>query len=128
MSGKPFDNPTKPELAILKLLWRGEDLTARTIHDEIADEFGWSYSTVRTVLERMSEKGLISKHARDGVNYYDAEVTKVSVLGRMIADFSTRVLELDRAPAAAFFSDSKLLSEAELDELEAMLRKAEDQS
>ncbi len=126
MSGKSFDNPTKPELAILKLLWRDDDLSARAIHNAIADDFGWSYSTVRTVLERMSEKGLISKRATQGVNYYTAEVTKVSVLGRMIADFSSRVLELDTAPAAAFFSDSKLLSEDELDELEAMLRKAED--
>lgn len=128
MSGKSFDHPTKPELAILKLLWRGDDLSARTIHDAIADDFSWSYSTVRTVLERMTEKGLISKHAREGVNYYGSEVTKVSVLGRMIADFSTRVLELDRAPEAAFFSDSKLLSESELDELETMLRDAEDRS
>ena len=128
MSSKPFDNPTKPELAILKLLWRGSDLTARTIHGEIADDFGWSYSTVRTVLERMSDKDLISKRASNGVNYYGANVSKVSVLGRMISDFSTRVLELDRAPAAAFFSDSKLLSDDELGELEAMLRDAEEQS
>ena len=127
MSGRTFDNPTKPELAILKLLWRGDDLTARHIHNEIAGEFGWSYSTVRTVLERMSEKDLISKRTSDGVNLYAANVTKVSVLGRMISDFSTRVLELDRAPAAAFFSDSKLLSDSELGELEAMLREAEDQ-
>ena len=128
MSGKTFDNPTKPELAILKLLWGSDVLTARSIHDAIADDFGWSYSTVRTVLERMTEKGLTSKRTMEGVNYYEAEVTKVSVLGRMIADFSTRVLELDRAPAAAFFSDSKLLSETELEELEAMLRKAEERS
>jgi len=128
MSGDTVDNPTKPELAILKLLWRGDDMTARNIHDEIANAFGWSYSTVRTVLERMAEKGLISKRASDGVNFYAAEVTKISVLGRMISDFSTRVLELDRAPAAAFFSDSKLLSEDELSELETMLRDAEEQS
>jgi hypothetical protein len=50
------------------------------------------------------------------------------MLGRMIADFSKRVLELDSAPAAAFFSDSKLLSETELSELEDMLREAEDKS
>lgn len=124
MTEKIFDNPTKPELAILKLLWRAREMSARQIHGEIEGEFGWSYSTVRTVLERMSDKGLISKAAIDGVNIYEAEVTKVSMLGRMISDFSKRVLELDGAPAAAFFSDSKLLSENELEELESMLRNA----
>ena len=120
--------PTKPELAILKQLWRAPDLNARDIHCSIKDEFGWSYSTVRTVLERMTEKGLISKTASDGVNIYAAEVTKVSVLGTMIADFSKRVLELDAAPGVAFFSDSKLLSEDELQELEEVLRREEDRS
>ncbi len=125
MSEKPSDNPTKPELAILKLLWRGKVMNARQIHTQIADDFDWSYSTVRTVLERMTEKGLVSKTPRDGVNIYEAQIGKVALLGRMIADFSKRVLELDGAPAAAFFADSKLLSEDELDELEAILRKEE---
>ena len=120
-------DPTKPELAILKLLWRAKELNARDIHRDLHAEFGWSYSTVRTVLERMTDKGLISKLAVDGVNIYEAEITKVDMLGKMIADFSKRVLELDSAPAAAFFSDSKLLSDKELEELEAVLQKDEDE-
>ena len=120
-------DPTKPELAILKLLWRSKELSARAIHGEIEADFGWSYSTVRTVLERMADKGLISKTPVDGVNIYEPQVGKVAMLSRMIADFSKRVLELDTAPAAAFFSESKLLSDDELEELESVLRKAGDE-
>jgi BlaI family transcriptional regulator, penicillinase repressor len=125
MSEQLSNNPTKPELAILKLLWSAKEMSAREIHNQIADDFDWSYSTVRTVLERMFEKGLIAKYPVDGVNIYEAEVGKVAILGRMIADFSKRVMELDSAPTAAFFSDSKLLSDEELNELEEMLRKGE---
>jgi BlaI family transcriptional regulator, penicillinase repressor len=125
MSEQLSNNPTKPELAILKLLWSAKEMSAREIHSEIADDFDWSYSTVRTVLERMFEKGLIAKYPVDGVNIYEAEVGKVAILGRMIADFSKRVMELDSAPTAAFFSDSKLLSDEELNELEEVLRKGE---
>ena len=120
-------DPTKPELAILKLLWRSKELSARQIHREIEDDFGWSYSTVRTVLERMADKGLISKTPVDGVNIYEPQVGKVAMLSRMIADFSKRVLELDTTPATAFFAESKLLSEEELEELETVLKKAEDE-
>ncbi len=125
MSERRGADPTKPELAILKLLWGAKEMSAREIHGRIADDFDWSYSTVRTVLERMVDKDLISKTSVDGVNIYEAEVSKVAMLGRMIADFSARVLELDTAPAAAFFADSKLLSEEELEELEEVLRKGE---
>jgi len=120
-------DPTKPELAILKLLWRSKEMNAREIHRESEDDFGWSYSTVRTVLERMADKGLISKTPVDGVNIYEPQVGKVAMLSRMIADFSKRVLELDTTPATAFFADSKLLSDAELEELETVLRRAEDE-
>jgi predicted transcriptional regulator len=118
-------DPTKPELAILKLLWRSKEMNAREIHRDIEQDFGWSYSTVRTVLERMADKGLISKTPADGVNIYEPQVGKVALLSRMIADFSKRVLELDTTPAAAFFADSKLLSEDEIEELEDVLRKTE---
>ncbi len=127
MSERISDNPTKPELAILKLLWRSKDLSARQIHTEITEQFDWSYSTVRTVLERMTDKELVTKTPIDGVNIYEAEVGKVALLGRMISDFSKRVLELDGAPAAAFFANSKLLSENELEELEQALGKWEDE-
>ncbi len=120
-------DPTKPELAILKLLWRSKEMSAREIHGEIEGDFGWSYSTVRTVLERMSDKGLISKTPVDGVNIYEPQVGKVAMLSRMIADFSKRVLELDTTPATAFFADSKLLSDAELEQLEDVLKRSENE-
>ena len=118
--------PTKPELAILKLLWRRKQLSARAISDEIAESLGWSYSTLRTVLERMHEKGLLGKKPADGINVYTANIGKVALLSRMIEDFSSRVLELDAAPSAVMFADSKLLTDDELEELEKVLR-AEDQ-
>jgi len=124
MSNSKSAEPTKPELAILKLLWRADELSARDIHKEISAKFDWSYSTVRTVLERMTDKGLVSKTPQGGMNVYAAQVGKVALLGRMISDFSARVLELDNAPAAALFSGSKLLDKDELEELEQILRNA----
>jgi predicted transcriptional regulator len=118
--------PTKPELQILKLLWRRKSLSAREISDDLAEPLGWTYSTLRTVLERMCEKGLLKKRATDGVNVYSAGVGKVALLGRMIQDFSGRVLELDAAPSAVFFAQSKLLTNEEVEELERMLRTTEE--
>lgn len=114
--------PTRPELAVLKLLWRKKSLSAREITDEVAPEFNWTYSTMRTVIERMHEKGLLKKKSADGVNVYSAAVGKVALLSRMIMDFSDRVLELDAAPSAVMFADSKLLTEEEIKELEKILK------
>jgi len=122
MAVDPSLQPTKPELAVLKLLWRRKSLTAREIADEVAPEFDWTYSTMRTVIERMCEKGLLKKKSSTGVNVYTAAVGKVALLSRMILDFSDRVLELDAAPSAVMFADSKLLTEDEIRELEQILK------
>lgn len=122
MAVDPALQPTKPELAVLKLLWRKKSLSAREITDEVAPDFDWSYSTMRTVIERMHEKGLLKKKSADGINVYSAAIGKVALLSRMILDFSDRVLELDAAPSAVMFADSKLLTEEEIKELEKLLK------
>ena len=122
MALDPSLQPTKPELAVLKLLWRKKALSAREIADEIAPDFNWTYSTMRTVIERMCEKGLLRKKSADGINVYSAAIGKVALLSRMIRDFSDRVLELDAAPSAVMFADSKLLTEDEIRELEKILK------
>ncbi|MEQ1930359.1 MAG: BlaI/MecI/CopY family transcriptional regulator [Parvularculaceae bacterium] len=120
--------PTRPELEILKLLWRRKQLSARQIADEISAPLDWSYSTLRTVLERMVEKGFLKRREGESVNQYAAGVGKVALLSRLIEDFSGRVLELDSAPPAVTFAKSKLLTRNEIEELERTLRKEETQS
>ena len=122
MTNNSAHQPTKPELAVLKLLWRRKALSAREITDEVAPQFDWSYSTMRTVLERMCDKELLQKSQTNGVNVYAARVAKVELLGGMIRDFADRVLELDATPSAVMFADSKLLTESEVEELEQMLK------
>ncbi len=122
MAVDPALHPTKPELAVLKLLWRRKGLSAREITDAVAPSFNWTYSTMRTVIERMHEKGFLKKKNVDGVNVYSAAVGKVALLSRMILDFSDRVLELDAAPSAVMFADSKLLTDDEIKELEKILK------
>jgi len=122
MAVDPSLQPTKPELAVLKLLWRRKSLSAREITDVVAPEFDWTYSTMRTVIERMCEKGLVKKKASDGVNVYSAAIGEVALLSRMILDFSDRVLELDATPSAVMFADSRLLSDDEIEELEKILK------
>jgi predicted transcriptional regulator len=114
--------PTRPELEILKLLWRKRALSARAIADELSEPLEWSYSTLRTVLERMVEKGLLKRKAGESANLYAPAVGKVALIGRMVQDFSARVLELDKAPPAILFANSRLLSKDEVDELEELLR------
>lgn len=115
--------PSDLELEVLKAFWRGGAMSAREAQTVIEPELGWSASTTRTVLERMVAKGLLARRSVHGLAVYEARTGKVDVIGGVLNRLRG-LLEIDgRLPASAF-AGSQILSEAEIEELEAVLNKA----
>ncbi|KAB7631607.1 BlaI/MecI/CopY family transcriptional regulator [Stenotrophomonas rhizophila] len=120
MSAPP--TPSNAELELLKALWRQGACSAREVHNGAAAALDWSYSSTRKTLERMVDKGLVEETVEHGLNMYRAKVGKVATLAALSTDFARRVLEIDGALPAQAFADSRLLSEQELQQLDALLR------
>jgi len=114
--------PSNAELELLKALWRQGACSAREVHNGAVAALDWSYSSTRKTLERMVDKGLVDESVEHGLNMYRARVGKVATLAALSTDFARRVLEIDGALPAQAFADSRLLSEQELQQLDAMLR------
>lgn len=112
--------PSDLELEVLKAFWREGAMSAREVQGLIEPELGWSASTTRTVLERMVAKGLLVRRSVHGLAVYEAQKAKVDVIGGVLNRLRG-LLEIDgRLPASAF-AGSQILSEAEIEELEALL-------
>lgn len=120
MSALP--TPSNAELELLKALWRQGACSAREVHNGAAAALDWSYSSTRKTLERMVDKGLVEETVEHGLNMYRAKIGKVATLAALSTDFARRVLEIDGALPAQAFADSRLLSEQELQQLDALLR------
>ena len=118
-------SPSQAELVVLKQLWANGEQSAREVHERVSAATDWSYSTTRTLLSRMVQKGLVEKSDSHGLALYDAAEAKVSLIGKMVKSFSQKVLELDGALPVSAFTDSKLLDESELDELSRLLEEDE---
>lgn len=114
--------PTAPELEILKVLWQRQPRTARELHDEIEAQFHWSYSSTRKTLERMGEKELVNITSQGNKRIYTAQVDKVKTLASFAQDFAKRVFELDGPLPVAMFTDSKLIDDGEIADLEKLLK------
>lgn len=112
---------TRTELSILKHLWPDAGKSAREMHDAISVETGWSYSTTRTLLTRMEEKGLVSRADVHGVAVYAPAMSRVAVLGAMARELTRDVLDIKGAVPASMFADSPHITKDELAELDAIL-------
>ena len=117
--------PSKAELVVLKHLWAAGRQSGREVQDAVSGDTGWSYSTTRVLLARMTEKGLVAKREFHGLAVYEAAVSKVSLMGRLIRDFAGRVLEMDGPIPSTAFARSRLFTEEEAAELEALLAEEE---
>ncbi|WP_444931732.1 BlaI/MecI/CopY family transcriptional regulator [Microbulbifer sp. SSSA002] len=113
--------PSPSELALLKALWKQEPLSARELHDRVGPGLGWSYSSTRKTLDRMRDKSLVAQSEIHGIHVYSPVIDKVETLASYAKDFAERVLELDGPLPVAMFASSKLMNDADIEELQAVL-------
>ncbi|MHB8840525.1 MAG: BlaI/MecI/CopY family transcriptional regulator [Candidatus Aquicultor sp.] len=116
------------EADIMDLIWEREIVSVREIHALLGCNREIAYTTVMTVMSRLSDKGILQKE-RDGKHYlYSAAITKdefsqtmlASMIGGMKDDFGRQAL--------AFFVDSLTEDDETLNELERLIQEKRKQS
>jgi BlaI family penicillinase repressor len=117
-----LSTPSVTELSLLKCLWKEHPLSAREIHERVAAELEWSYSSTRKTLDRMLEKRMVAQQVLHGVNVYAAALEKVATLAAFAHDFSQRVMEMDAPLPVNMFTGSKVVDQQELAALEQLLQ------
>ena len=115
--------PAPSELRILKHLWTHKEQSLREIHDAVADDLGWSRSSMRKTVDRMVEKNMVTVGDKHGLNLYRAKAKKIPTLAAIIQQFTSDVLGLEGPLPVANLVRSAVLSSEELEELEAYLKK-----
>jgi predicted transcriptional regulator len=119
----PADLPqlSAAELEVMNALWEVDRLSARELHDRIADRHGWATSTTRTLLERLVVKGVVDKQPFHGLHLYRARVSRARGVAALVRDFATQVLGTSPAAVVPLFADVGSLTADELAELERLL-------
>jgi BlaI family penicillinase repressor len=67
---------TGTEWTIIKAIWAAEPCTAPDIQQALAKKTKWTYSTVRTLMDRMVGKGLLNAEKIRNVTLYRSAITR----------------------------------------------------
>ena len=73
---QPIIELTEAEWAIIKAVWDAEPCTAPAIQEKLFKQTAWTYSTVRTLMDRMVGKGLLAADKERNITLYRSAVTK----------------------------------------------------
>jgi len=88
MASRELPRPTNAELSILRVLWSRGPSTVREVHEELADESG--YTTVLKQLQVMAEKGLVVRDERERAHVYAAKASQERTQKQLVKDLVER--------------------------------------
>src|SRR5208282_5759869 len=73
---KPTVELTEAEWSVIKAVWDNEPCTAPAIQEKLFPPMGWTYSTVRTLMDRMVAKGVLKARKQGKMTIYNSAVTR----------------------------------------------------
>ena len=120
-------NLTPTEWHLMECLWEKSPRTGREAVEYLEKSVGWSRSTTLTMLRRMTEKGAIRCGEEDGVKVYEPLIQKEEAMLHETDDFLSRVYKGSVSMMMSAITQKQDLSRKEIDELYAILRKAEEE-
>lgn len=114
------------ELEVMKLVWNHQRVTANTLASEIPQELGWSEKTVKTLINRLLNKGVIG-YEKEGKQYlYYPLIDKETYQKSESASFLNKLFDGSVQDLLVSFVKSRKLSAAELDEFKKLLEEGSD--
>jgi len=119
---KEIPELSKAEYDILRVLWNQGKQTVREVHDRLHETYKWAYTTTKTMMDRMANKGLLSREEFHGIFLYKPMITRPMGLAKIVSFFADRVLEMDTGSVVSLFARSKSLTPEEIDELENLIK------
>lgn len=66
------------EWQVLRVVWANPETTSQGVYESLKDEYGWKLSTVKTLLHRLRDKGVIAVTHVGRVFHYVATVDELA--------------------------------------------------
>ncbi|MGE5678193.1 MAG: BlaI/MecI/CopY family transcriptional regulator [Pseudomonadota bacterium] len=117
---------TNSELEIMKVLWKSEaELSIADVREALLHTSEWENSTIKTLLRRLCEKGVVTATKRD-VFYYRAMVSEKEYNEYSTQSLIDRLYSGSAKKLVASLLGSRKLAADDIEELRSMFRVGDD--
>jgi BlaI family penicillinase repressor len=116
---------SEAESVIMEILWDRHPLSADDIVAALAQSQQWQEATIKTLINRLLNKGAISAEAEGRRYWYTPELQRENWLHRQSAGLLDRLFDGRVAPLVAHFGRHRKLSQQDIVELKQLIRDME---
>jgi BlaI family penicillinase repressor len=113
---------TEAEWAVIKAIWEKEPCTAPDIQGVLEKQTGWTYSTVRTFMDRMVTKGVLKAVKAGKMTLYRSVATREQAQRGELLYALKHAFNGALTPMVQCLLDTGELSEDELAKLESLIK------
>lgn len=114
------------EWAIMNALWQGSPASARDVLERLGPTAGWAYTTIKTMLDRLAEKGLVKVTKRATAGLYEPRLAREAAQTSAVRSLVDRAFGGTFGSLVQHFVTSERLSEQEKRELRELFAEAPD--
>jgi BlaI family penicillinase repressor len=112
---------TDAEWAIMNVVWESEPCAAGTVQEALASSHQWAYSTVKTTMDRMVAKGLLTTTAIRNLTLYSARISRADAQRGELQRLLRRAFDGALSPMVQFLVEEEDLSAKEIAELRKVI-------
>jgi BlaI family penicillinase repressor len=116
---------TDAEWKVMNAVWEHAPATARTVCDALAGSTGWAYTTVKTFMERLVEKGALVGRRQGASDVYSPVLPRTQARRNALRALLARAFGGGVAPLVHHLLGEERLSEGERGELRRLLEETE---
>lgn len=115
---------TSFELDVMQYLWHQAEASSPEIHAHISHERDVTYSTVKTIIDRLEQKKVIKRHRTDGRTiYYQALVKPQEVQKPMLGQLLKKLFDGNKKLLMNQLFEQEELSQEDIQYLESLIEK-----
>lgn len=119
---KPTVELTEAEWSVIKAVWENEPCTAPAVQEKLFQPTGWTYSTVRTLMDRMVAKGALQAHKEGKSTIYRSVVTRAQAQRGELFYTLKHAFNGALTPMVQCLLENKDLDADELEKLELLIK------
>ena len=114
---------TEAEWLIMKVVWEKQPCAAGTVQETLAKSKGWAYSTVKTTMDRMVEKGFLQINKIRNLQLFRSRITEVDARRAEFRKMLKRAFDGALTPMMQFLIEHEGLSKNQASQLRKLVNK-----
>ena len=115
----------RAEAEVLRYIADKHPVTVREVADYFAQTKGLAKTTILNVMERLREKGFLTRESGEGGFRYSPSQSKGAILLGLVGSFVDEMLGGSLEPFMAYLAQKETIDEAELMRLKAVIAQLE---